>query len=275
MSQLTHTEGLGSQMWNFAALYAIAKKTRHRILFLDSWTEGKGLKLNIPFEGLPLHVVSVESMTDAERVAMKFDIDTTKVVDSRVFEIDTNLNYDFRGGLFLSYRYWYPIREELFKIFRFKAEIVDQATAVLGRVERKGREVVALHVRRGDYLESVYAVNLSMDYYASACALFDDDRHAFLVFSDDLDWCKREFGRRKNFFFAEQNTPQVDLCAMSLCDHNIVANSHFGSWGALLNKNKAKKVVCPAKYFKSDGTIFYINNAWFPDEWISLDDLLA
>jgi len=67
----------------------------------------------------------------------------------------------------------------------------------------------------------------------------------------------------------------VDLCAMSLCHHNIVANSSFSMWGALLNRSRSKKVVCPSRYLKEDAMIRYINHAWFPDDWICLDDLLA
>jgi hypothetical protein len=63
------------------------------------------------------------------------------------------------------------------------------------------------------------------------------------------------------------------MCAMSLCDHNIVANSAFSVWGALLNRNPAKRVVCPSRFLKRDNIIPYLNHAWFPDDWIPLDDL--
>ncbi len=111
----------------------------------------------------------------------------------------------------------------------------------------------------------------------SACSQFKGDQYTFLVFSDDVDWCKSAFSRRRNFAYSAQGSPYVDMCAMSLCDHNIVANSAFSFWGALLNRNKAKNVVCPGKYLsEQEGPrARYINYAWFPDEWISLQDLLA
>jgi hypothetical protein len=278
MSRLPVTEGLGSQMSNFAALYAIARMTGHRILFVQDLNMGKGLLLTAPFDDLPIDVVPRERLTEEERIAYSFDLDTYFVVDSRVFELDSDINHDIggaRGGLVMSYRTWYPAREEIFRLFRFKKEIAEQAAALVGGVKEDGREIVSLHVRRKDYLSSVYHANWSLDYYMNARSRFKGDKYKFLVFSDDIDWCRQAFSRNRDFFYSDQNSPNVDLCAMSLCDHNIVANSCFSMWGALLNKNKTKTVICPGKYFKEDSIVSYMNYAWFPDDWICLGDLLV
>ena len=270
MTGLSLTENLGSQMWHFASLYAVSRRTGHRILFFREHADaGKGLRLHKHFQGLPFELVSINDMSEEDRVFFVYPIPNDVVVDSSVFRLDPAGNYNFTG-LFISYKYWYPLRRDVQQMYRFDPADLAQAEAVVAKARTDGRDVVAVHVRRDDYLNGVF-INVTGDYYDAAFAHFDDAKVNYLVFSDDLPWCRGTFAAKSNVFYSDAPSPIVDMCAMSLCEHNIIANSSFGFWGAFLNPNPEKRVICPAKTLKSDKVIPHVNYAWYPDEFIGLD----
>lgn len=105
---------------------------------------------------------------------------------------------------------------------------------------------VSIHIRRGDYARKHKFHNLlTFDYYQNAMKYFSNEK--FIIFSDDLEWCKKNFvGERFSFYKGENDLE--DLFVMSSCDHNIIANSSFSWWAAWINMNKNKKVIAPKQW---------------------------
>lgn len=101
---------------------------------------------------------------------------------------------------------------------------------------------IALHVRRGDYLNlKDHHPTCSMEYYNKAISIMP--KNEIMVFSDDIKWCKENFiGDR--FVFSEGNSFKEDLEDMTKCSYHIIANSSFSWWGAWLAESKL--VVAPA-----------------------------
>lgn len=100
----------------------------------------------------------------------------------------------------------------------------------------------SLHVRRTDYLlHPGIFVQPSLDYYREAMSLTEGP---YLVFSDDLDWCRRHLPG--DCIFMEHNRNFEDLFLMAACDEHIIANSTFSWWGAWLS---GRQTVCPRQWF--------------------------
>lgn len=115
---------------------------------------------------------------------------------------------------------------------------------------------VSLHVRRGDYLKEPAMCVCTPKYYERAITMMNDIVHPtmYCIFSDDVVWCKKELkqilGNVKVEFVDWNNGSNSyrDMQLMSLCSHNIIANSSFSWWGAWLNKNINKVVIAPEQW---------------------------
>lgn len=136
---------------------------------------------------------------------------------------------------------------------------------------------VAIHVRRGDYLDSVNSkifYSLRSDYYKSAISYFNDkfDQIRFIFFSNDIIWCRQNFSG--NYEFMDESAKLSDFHEfelIKLCKHQIIANSTFSWWAAWLNENQDKIVIAPEKWYTNPRlqTKFRKGNL-IPDSWIKL-----
>lgn len=127
------------------------------------------------------------------------------------------------------------------------------------------QDIVSIHVRRGDYLKypTKHPV-VTKEYITEAMSHFNVKE--FLFISDDIEWCKENF---PDHYYSEGKTPLGDLALMSRCEHNIIANSTFGWWGAWLNQNPNKKVVAPKIWF-GPGNAHLTDKHIIPPEWIKI-----
>lgn len=156
-------------------------------------------------------------------------------------------------GYFQSEKYFADYRNEILTAFRIPYKPL------------KG--VVSIHVRRGDYLQFADKhPPITKEYLHEAIKLFPN--YNFLVFSDDMKWC-REILTGPQFSFAEKNTPLKDIELMSGCEHNIIANSSFSWWGAWLNQNPDKIVIAPNVWF-GPGNDHLNTKDLIPESWIRI-----
>lgn len=122
-------------------------------------------------------------------------------------------------------------------------------------------EITAIHVRRGDYVGHNFYVDLMENgYYARAMAKFPGSK--FVVFSDDIDWCKQQ-GIFQGCEFSH-GTEIEDMNNMASCTGHIIANSSFSWWAAFISPYTRKVVAPSVENWHTDG----VERTVCPPHWI-------
>jgi hypothetical protein len=157
-----------------------------------------------------------------------------------------------------------------------------------GNPAQTRRELVSMHFRIGDYLlyTHLHPV-MTVDYYyraishiiatasassaassATSTAPSVPSAYSFLVFYEqrDKEAVLKHIAELKHHFETDIHGPAYghdiqfhfvrdtiadwqQLLLMSVCDHNIIANSTFSWWGAYFNANPGKVVCYPSVWF--------------------------
>jgi len=165
------------------------------------------------------------------------------VYDSDLFDATSNVYLD---GYWQDYKYFQDIPAKVLEELTLK-----EAYQTLYKKEIEENEVsVSIHIRRGDYVaDGLFAVQ-PIEYYKSAINIIKEKviNPTFYIFSDDLNWAKDNLNFNAATTYIEGQSDYIDLDLMSKCRHNIIANSSFSWWAAMLNKNVDKTVIAPSKW---------------------------
>lgn len=181
---------------------------------------------------------------------------------------EDNVFYD---GYWQNEKYFKQIREVLLETYRFKPFTDDSNLALSKQLVLKN--AVSCHIRRGDYLKEPDMCVCTPQYYSNAITEMNSnvDPEMYVIFSDDIQWCKeniQDLIGNRSVVYVDWNTKENsfrDLQLMTLCKHNIIANSSFSWWGAWLNQNPNKIVIAP-EFWKKDNII----NDPICDNWLRI-----
>jgi hypothetical protein len=178
----------------------------------------------------------------------------------------TDTYYD---GYWQHEEYFSDIRQDILQTFRFP-NFTDKANKEAA-AEVQSSNSVAVHIRRGDYThDKLFHDICTLPYYERAIRHIESavDCELFCIFSDDMDWCREHIAPLlggKRIIYADWNTGKQsfqDIHLMSLCRHNIIANSSFSWWGAWLNENPNKIVVAPSQWMNRQGVSSPVPEHW-------------
>ena len=233
---------LGNQMFQYAALKALSLKTGYELFLPDNlsikpdgcfdMTNNKWIEYKLDLlDCFDLSCPILDNTLQNQYQEQSFEFEQFTIPD------DTSID-----GYFQSYKYFKDFKQEILNDFKFKDKILSKCQEEISQYINP----VAIHIRRGDYVNHPGFWNITPDYIQEALSYFSNNEYTFLIFSDDIEWCKQIFP--EGVVFIEGNQFE-DLCLMSLCDHNVISNSSYSWWGAWLNKNENKKIISPKNWF--------------------------
>lgn len=166
--------------------------------------------------------------------------------------IGKNCYYD---GYWQNEKYFNNIKSDIINAFQFPP--FDTKNENLAK-HLQACTSVSMHVRRGDYLtDLLFKGTCQIPYYKKAIKYLEDkvSPELFCIFSNDIEWCKKEVApliSTAKIIFVTWNKSEEsyrDMQLMSICKHNIIANSSFSWWGAWLNCNEHKIVIAPKLWY--------------------------
>ena len=284
--------GLGNQMFQYAAARSLSlrMKTSLRldISTFESYKLHQGFELgrvfNAPIDVAGRHdlkrILGWKCHPNARRFLTRSAL---KVIRGKNFVVEPHFDYwpeinrlnnnCYLSGYWQSEKYFIDYSEQIRSDFTFKLPLNEENLKLLDQINQVNS--VSLHIRRGDYISNPKAAEVHgtcpLDYYNSAVKHIAEKIECpnFFIFSDDILWAKKnlKIDYPHEFLNGNQGAESYnDMRIMSMCKHNIIANSSFSWWGAWLNSNPNKIVVAPNQWFaKGDKTKDLI-----PSEWVRI-----
>lgn len=274
-------EGLGNQMFEYAYAYALSKSAERKnikvyldmrdkdVTVYDKKRIGRPLGIQQFSISLPIannkilkhwnFMVKETFIYKAINYMQNHKLWKYQVVREEEFNYSKNnlkiRDYSYLVGWFQHYQYFEKYRDDLLKEFTLKRKwlIPVQLQQIMNE-----HQVVSVHIRKGDYVTNSHARKVMCvcknDYYIRGINYLKSrlSNLYLFIFTNDEGWVKEnlEFDIPYAVISNHYNLSDIqEMMLMSLCNHNIIANSTFSWWGAWMNTHKDKIVIAPKKWF--------------------------
>jgi hypothetical protein len=272
--------GLGNQMFQFAAGYAIARKYNVKLSLDLKRFNHRSNHDNFQLQNVFDIYSKVEFLDNPvnfrfinfKEILNKINITYHKFKEPHFHYAHEMLNipkHSLLNGYWQSELYFKSYSQEIRKIFNFCNKLDKKNLLIANDINKNNS--ISIHIRRGDYLlkqnNNLYT-DLS-EYYIKAiedsAKYFNNPK--FFIFTDDPLWVTNNFNIDFSHTIVDVNNGEksfFDMHLMSFCKANIIANSSFSWWGAWLNNNRNKIIYTPKNWFndKSICTDDLIPNSW-------------
>ena len=280
--------GLANRMFQYA--YYIYLKQKGYNVFVDYFNTAIWAHEDVAWNRIfPNAIYRQASEMDVKRlggghdwfskVRRKFLTFTTDVIEMKT-AFDVSLpapnGNSYMLGVFQSAAVVEAVADEIERLYEFP-EFEDKRNRDLQQLLLR-QNSVGIHVRKAkDYQNTIWYQNTcDVTYYKRAVERIKSlvENPVFYVFTDNPQWVRDNFSWL-DYKLVEGNPGagwgnHCDMQLMSLCKHNIISNSTYSWWGAFLNRNEGKIVICPDIWFNPKATEDFSSQKLLAQNWIAL-----
>lgn len=292
MNRVAIYGGLGNQMFQYALCAALNQKgVKSRILFShylysfhhNGFNLGNAFRIKLDLPSTILNMILTYggfiyknriSGFFLKRMVVSYRERKNKYLEKEEFEFDPEV-FNQQGktlvGIWQAEAYFTDIKELIVREFEFRKPADKINRELIKKIVNSNS--VSIHIRRGDYLndrwKNILGVIRGTVYYDNAVNFIIGkvENPQYFVFSDDIKWAKENL-KLDNCIYVNHNKGRnsyIDMFLMSICKHNIIANSTFSWWGAWLNKNPEKIVTIPEKWIIGKNC-----KQMYPAQWVRI-----
>ena len=263
--------GLGNQLFQIFTTISYAMKHRQPFKFLyEDFLGNRPTYWNT-------FLTSLKAFTIKQRPTMNVIKETGfgfQLIQDPVQGEDSTLNWYFQ-----SYKYFETHWSTLARLIRLE----EQKAAVKSTHNHNYDNIVSMHFRIGDYKNLPgYHPLMKYEYYRNSIQYIIDrtenNKLKILYFceKEDVELVQIIIDRLQNNFpdikfvkIDHDIFDWVQMLMMSLCRHNIIANSTFSWWGAYLN-SREDKIVCYPDVWFGPVLAHYDTRDLFPETWTKI-----
>jgi hypothetical protein len=238
--------GLGNILFQIATVYGLSITTNRNIEYPEVLRFAKKLKEEFNLEHInTIYRKCISSNTSIDNVVKYVNWECSPSVDQVLEFITNNSNNNVSLQGYLAHPPFYiaytdKIRE-LFEVDDNSLQFIKNKYPILFD---DSYTTISLHFRY-DKIDEV--TRMYRAHFVNCINYIKDkvQNPIFLLFSDSVEFAKKEFEGIDNIIFIENNPDYIDLWMMAMCKHNICSKSTMSWWGAYLNSNKDKIIIYP------------------------------
>lgn len=265
-------DGLGNQIYNYVCGYAVAKSSGEKLRLDTSECDNSNYRdYLLDCFGLDSH--ERESFPNKSfwqkvykrlRRNIKYHVitenpKTYSIYDERVYKKPI-LRSRYLHGYWQNIRYFESCEEDIRRQLKARYNQRDEVKNLIEKL--KNTKSCAIHFRGQDIAMP------NEDYFQMAVDIMEQERPGceYYVFTNDIEQAKSRLEKLRVAYKLVSGLGDFsdidEFFLISACQNQIISNSTFSRWAAILNENSDKLVIAPTHGEK--------DYEEYPEEWIKL-----